>query len=172
MSTTRGERFRRCACGSDGGLGPGGGAHLQQHRNQPAPAGLVRGAQTATAVAVEIFIKQQMVAEPGPAKALVAAEHWPGSISAAQKDAAQPIDDLIGDFSKAAHASRTHRALHSKLIAIIAVKPVERFDNQIIERHPYRPAPIRIATEDPRIRIARHVIEAELSAATVDLIGM
>src|SRR6266481_9413422 len=133
MSTARSERLRRIG----GGLGPGRGAHLQQHCDKPAPAGLVRGAQTATVVAMEIFIKQQVVAKAGSAKPLVGAEHWPLAIVAAQKDAAQSIDDLLGDFSKAAHASRTHRTLHPKLVAIIAVKPVERFDNQIIERHPY-----------------------------------
>ena len=84
----------------------------------------MRGAQTATAIAMEILIEQQVVTESGPAKALVGAEHRSRPVIPGQKDATQPVDDLIGDFSKVAHAPRTHRAFHRELIAIIAVEAV------------------------------------------------
>ncbi len=59
---------------------------LQQFCDQPSPAGLVRGANTAPAVPVEIFVKQNVVLEMRIAGQLgMILQHGPLTVRSTQK---------------------------------------------------------------------------------------
>ena len=47
----------------------------------------------------------------------------------------------------------------SERVAHVVVKPLQRFDQQIVERKPDRAAPIRVSAEHPAGRFGRLVIE-------------
>ena len=61
----------------------------------------------------------------------------------------------------------SRRALHLEIVAIKVVVSLQRFDDQIINRHPDRSAPIRIAPENAGRRFAWIVADAILSPSSV-----
>src|SRR5438105_4075547 len=61
-------------------------------------------------------------------------------------------------------ATRTGRAFDFEIVAVVVVEFLERLDEEIIDRQPDRPAPIRIAAEDVRLRFARIVSHLALRA--------
>ena len=62
-------------------------------------------------------------------------------------------DNSSATSSEVEVTSRPGRAFDREIVAIIVVEPVQRLDQQEIDRHPDRPAPIRIAAEQVRVSI-------------------
>ena len=126
----------------------GGEARLQQQRNQASPAGLVRRTKTTTAVAVKIFVEQQIVAEMDVLLLEPRVpEHRSAAVFVAKKDPAQPLGKLISHFTEITQPARPDWTLYLEIVSVITVEPAQRFDDQKVHRHPDRAAPIRIATE-------------------------
>src|SRR5262245_58972311 len=70
--------------GTDGQMGP---ARLQQLGDQAGPPGLMRRPDAAPGVAVEVLVKEQVVAEERVRlQLLLTAEHRPSAVAAAQED--------------------------------------------------------------------------------------
>ena len=75
------------------------GLGLQQLGDQSGPAGLVRGAEAAPGVAVEIFVEQQVVAEMRVGLQLVV---WPNTArrpcASRRNSSRQPAGQFFGDL--------------------------------------------------------------------------
>src|SRR5438105_6787079 len=70
-------------------------------------------------------------------------------------------------------ASRTGRAFDFEIVAVVVVEFLERLNEKIIDRQPDRPAPIRIAAENIRLRFAGVVTHDTLRAVLlVENIGI
>ena len=78
------------------------GARLEKQRDQTGPSGLMGRADAASAITVEILIKQDVVAEVGvPLLDAAVAEHRSVPVSAAEKETGQPVRQLLGDLAQA-----------------------------------------------------------------------
>src|SRR5437588_10284248 len=64
------------------------------------------------------------------------------------------------------------RAFDFEIVAVVMMKLLERFDEQIIDRKPNRSAPIGIAAEDSGLRFGGLVIYDFGFAAHVENVGM
>ena len=88
-----------------GGIGV---ARVEQQRDQPAPAGLVRRAQPGAGLAVIIFVEQQMVAKIGVVLQQAAGpQRGPAAVRPSQVKRSQPIPQIIGNFRSALPSDRS-----------------------------------------------------------------
>ena len=72
---------------------------MEQQRDQPAPAGLVRRTEPRAGLPMVVFVKQQMVAEMRIMPQQVAGpQRGAASILAWQVQRSQPVAQIIGDF--------------------------------------------------------------------------
>src|SRR5215472_4888372 len=102
-------------------------ARQQQLRHEPCPAGLMRGAHTPPAVAVEVFIEENVVAEVRIfERALVHAVHRPMTLLVGEEQARESLGELIGHLVERGESPRAGRALDAKIIAIVVVKLLQR----------------------------------------------
>src|SRR3954471_23580107 len=77
------------------------------------------------------------------------------SISITHPELYQTIRQVVGNFVQRQIFARARRALHFEIVTVIMMKLLKRFDQQIVDRQPDRPAPVRIAAEYPSLRLAR-----------------
>src|SRR6478672_13228687 len=104
------------------------------------------GAKTGAIIPVKIFVERNQVSPVSVRlKLLVSAKHWSSAIVVEQKDSGKTARDSRGHFPERHHLTRTSRAFHFKIIAMVAMKPLQRFNQQIVEWKPYRPTPVGIA---------------------------
>src|SRR6516162_207999 len=71
----------------------------------------------------------------------------PLSIFGAQPNSNEPIRELVRTTVQGHELTRTSWAFHLKIVAIVIMKFLQRFDEQVINRHPNRSAPVRITAE-------------------------
>src|SRR6266436_4267203 len=108
-------------------------------------------ANTRAVVSMEILVEKYQVAPERIAlKIFHRARKRPPAVLSADKDMPEPFRDLTRHLPQIRVPVRTCRAWHLEIFPIIVVKFLQRFDQQIIDRHPDRPTPIRISTEHPR----------------------
>src|SRR6516225_8683523 len=70
------------------------------------------------------------------------------------------------------HCSGSHWALDFEVVAIVAVKPPQRFDNQRVHRHPDRTPPMRVAAKYPGGRFCGVIADGQPSTGMLEDIGM
>src|SRR5712675_1454280 len=75
-----------------------------------------------------------------------------------EPDADQPIGKLVRDLFESQELPGARRALHFEIVAIIIVKFLQRFDEEIIEWKPDRATPVRVAAEHTGSRFTGVVI--------------
>ena len=128
---------------------------MQQQCDKSGPAGLVRGAEPCAGLAVEILVEQQMVAEGGfgPCRNLPAEAGSP-PVRGAQEQTCEPPAQFVRDRGQGRVPPGAYRELHQKVVAVVAMKLVERLHEEVIDRHPDRAAPVGIPPEDSRLRFA------------------
>ena len=64
--------------------------------------------------------------------------------------------------------ARAGRALDLEVVAVVEVELQQRPDDQRVDRHPDRPAPVGVAAEHAGVRLGRQVVDAVLLAADVE----
>src|SRR5207244_2906063 len=64
------------------------------------------------------------------------------------------------------------RALDLQVVAEEVVELLERLDQQVVDREPDRPPPVRVAAEEARRRLGRLVVHAVLGALDLQHVGM
>src|SRR5258708_9689050 len=123
--------------------------HLRDHiGDQPAPTRLVRRAQPASSLAVEIFMEQDVVLEVRVRlHLLLATEDRTPSLVVAPEDIRQTTLQLIGDLFQAQHSSGSCGVFEPKAVAEEFIEPAQAFYDQIVHPPPDPPAPIGISTE-------------------------
>src|SRR5262245_42727514 len=120
----------------------------QQPRHEPCPPGLVAGAETGAVVAMEVLIEQDQLAPEGSGlKSRAMSIDSPAAGVVAQKHATKVPGNNSGDFPTSHLAPGPGRAFDSQRIAIVGVHSPEGLDQEHVDRHPYRTAPVGVAAE-------------------------
>src|SRR5580704_11352695 len=125
-------------------------------------------AATTPVIAVEVLVKERVILELRPAGRRRRTQHRAASVSISQEQSAKAPCQLVRDVGKAEGLPRADRVFDAEIVAVIAVEAIQRLDQQEIDRHPDRPAPIGIAAEYPRPRLARLVTDAEPVAGMLE----
>ncbi len=107
------------------------------------PARLVGRPQAAAGFAVEVLVKP----EHSPpvrivGESVVAAETGAASFIIGQEDSGEARGQLARDLPRGSGISGAGGTLDFQLVAVEMVIPFEGLDQQVVERHPDRPAPI------------------------------
>src|SRR6267154_3845164 len=111
----------------------------------------------------EVGIRLQLIVMP---------IHRPPSLLILFENAHQSFREIIGDFFQRAKLPGTGRVLYFKILSIIVMKPLKRFDKEIIYRKPNRAAPIGISAKQGVLAFSRRVLHAEFISIGVELIGL
>src|SRR5262249_54429796 len=131
------------------------------------------GAEPRAVVAVKVLKEEDLVAP-----VLVALEFFypalcgSAPVFAAQEEFDQPPRQLLADVPEVHHFSRPGRAFDLEVVAVAIVREVlviflQRFDDQEVDREPNRTAPIRVAAEQPGLRLRRLAIYTVLHPLAV-----
>src|ERR1700737_1921745 len=133
----------------------------------------MRGPDAGAVVAVEILVEQQIVA---PVRIglefLRPAEHRSATILPSSKEAAQTPGDLLADFKQGHLHARSGRALDRECVAVVQIKLSQRADQQRVDRHPDRPAPIGVAAKYPGAGFGGLVFHPVFRATRAEYIGL
>src|SRR5687768_7284801 len=106
------------------------------------------GAEARAVVALEIFVELNVIApERVLLKFLLAPVYGPLPVLPFQEDAAEAPRDFLSDLIKVFLLAGPRRALDCKVISVIRVVLKQRSDDQCIDRHPDRSAPIGVAAK-------------------------
>src|ERR1700745_3691943 len=128
----------------------------------------MRGADTHAGVPVEVLVERdEVVPRWIVLKPLVPTEDGPAAV-AVEEDPDQAASDLVGDLIERHHLSGPGRALDLELLTEIAVVDPQRLYQQVVDGHPDRPSPVRVAAEQPRARLGRLVHQPPHVSPAVD----
>ena len=97
-----------------------------------------------------------------------AAVDRPAAARVAQEDAREAPGDLLRDLEEGHPVPGAGRALDLEVVAVEAVEVQEAPDDQGVDRHPDRPAPVRVPPEHPGVGVAGKVLDAVLLARHVE----
>src|SRR5262245_32207223 len=103
----------------------------------------MRGAETGAVVRMKIFVKQVPLsllrrAEPG----LSRSRKRRFAILIAHPDFDQAIGKFVRDLLQGYEISGAGRTFHFEIVAVVMVKLLERFDQEIVDWEPDRAAPV------------------------------
>src|SRR6516162_6561591 len=131
-----------------------------QVREQPGPAGLVRGPEPLAGFGVEILIKEEKIAPVWIGEERGLGLHGGNDATRPRPvDIGHPFRYQVRDAVEGEAPASEARHGKSELIAKEAVELLDGLDQHVIHRQPYRPAPIGIAAEEARIRFARNIFD-------------
>src|SRR5437899_7217117 len=106
------------------------------------------GTEAGAVVTMEIFIKQHEVTPVWVLlKHLRPAVHGPASVRTTQEETRQPTRQLFGHLPEGRLTLGAGRQGDQQVVAVEVVQPLQRLDEQVIQREPDWPAPVRVATE-------------------------
>src|SRR5215472_10280693 len=118
----------------------------------------MRRADPPAGVAVEVLVEVDVVAELAVALQLrIQRVDLAFARRVLQKDSCEPVRQLLRDLIDREKPSRAGRTLDLEAVPVIVVKLLKRLDDQEVDRKPHGAAPIGVASEDPRSRLARLV---------------
>src|SRR5215469_8336781 len=86
------------------------------------------------------------------------AEYRASSGLIAQEDADQPVGNFTSDLEQVQQVARAGGALDLKFVTEIQVVLEQGADQQNIDRHPDRSAPVRVSAKHPGVRFRRKVM--------------
>src|SRR5258708_27615536 len=114
---------------------------------------------------MEVFMEWDVVAEVRVSlQALVRAKDRAAAMSVTQEDARQPLRQLIGHFAQGDQLPRSRRALDLEIVAVVTVEAAEALDQEEVDRHPDRAAPVGVPPEESRVRLGWLVGDGEVRA--------
>ena len=128
------------------------GSAQQQIGNQPGPSGLMRGTEAPARLGVKVFVKRDGIAEVGPRVRFDAGHHGTYAVTVLQEDRGKPRRYVIGDCAEVRLPPGPARIFDSPRIAEEAVVDAQRLDDQVVDRKPDRPTPVRVAAVKARGR--------------------
>src|SRR5580704_1456181 len=138
--------------------------------HQGRPTRLMAGSQSMTVVAVKELVEQDQIAPRGiRCVSRVIAVNGTPTMRVGQEDGDQSSLNFPGHFAERFVLPGSRRALDFQRIAIEVVVALERLDQQMIERKPDRSAPIRVAAEQLRLRIAWLIVDPVAGAARIQI---
>src|ERR1700674_1090804 len=148
-------------------------ALLEELGNEPRPACLVARSQACAIVTVKILVEQNQVFPVRVVlKALDAPGDRPAAVFPSNENMNESPGNLRGHFPKVRFPGRAGRAFDFEIFAIIVVKLLQRFDQEIVQRKPDGAAPVRIAAKESAGGLCRFVIHAVELPIHVNFVGM
>src|SRR5882762_2118201 len=100
-----------------------GVARHEKLRHQPGPAGLVRGTDATTGVAVEVLIEEDVVPEVRVGVcALMEAVDRPASVPICKEQPSQTAGDLVGDLVEGCEVPGARRAFDPEVITVVVME--------------------------------------------------
>src|SRR6266446_277608 len=118
-------------------------ALFDQFCHETGPAGLMARADPGTIVAMKGFVEKDEVAPVRiTLKKFNAASHGPASARIAKKNMNEPPGDFRGYLPEIRFGAGIRRALHFEIFAVVMVKFLQRFHQQIVDGEPDRSAPV------------------------------
>ena len=128
-----------------------------------------RGAEPRTVVAVEVLVEEHVVPPLRIGlEALDPAEAGPPPVVAADEERDQALAQVGGDLPERELVPGAVRVLDLELVAEEAGIAVERLDHDEVDRHPDRPAPVRVAAEHAGRRLGRLVVDRRAHPVDVE----
>src|SRR5437879_7739610 len=101
--------------------------------DQSSPARLVRRAQPATGVAVEVLVEEDVIAEVGILPHLLrGAEERPAAVRPRHEDTQETPGQLVGHLAERQQLPRAGRALDLEARPVIVVEASEALDQQVV----------------------------------------
>src|ERR1700730_16672860 len=141
--------------------------------DETGPAGLMVGAESGPIVAMKVFVKQNKIF---PKRITLKDLHSTNSGTTAIRIAKENMNEPAGNFSRhlpeIRFLRRMRRTLHFEVLAVVVVKLLQRFDEQIVYWKPDGAAPIRIAAKEARHGFTRFVGDAIDTPIHVHLVRM
>ena len=123
----------------------------QQLCDQARPAGLVRRPAATASVAVEVFVKLEVVAEVGIVLNKVAvARSRAAPLGVAQKQAREAVREFRRGLVDGDILAGSGGAFDPVVVALVVVEFLHRLDDQEIHGKPDRAAPVGVAAEQSR----------------------
>src|SRR5215212_2479360 len=126
------------------------------------PAGLMTGADAGAVVAVEVLVKEDVVA---PVRVclhhLGRAEDRATAIGSALEDRNQAARDIIGNLVEGKMLAGAGRILHLKIVAKATMQIAQPSDQDEIRWHPDRTSPVRVAAKHPGARLGRLIADRQ-----------
>src|ERR1700677_1996487 len=131
------------------------------------------GAQSMTGIAMKILIEQKEILVP---RLLIEPVVFPmqrtppGRIPFKQAD--HPFRQVVRYLLQGLCLPRARRILYRQPVAIEFPVLPDRLDDQIVDRYPDRPAPVRIAAEEIGSRTPRIIFDMVVDPADIDRVGV
>ena len=143
-----------------------GREQVHDPRDRPGPPRLVAGPDALAGVAVEVLVEQRVILPVGvflefPGRPV----HGPFPLLVLQEDAGEPAADLVGHLVEVHHLPGSGRALDGERIPVVPVVLEQPAEDQHVDRHPDRAAPVRVAAEHAAVPLPRDVRHPILLAA-------
>ena len=124
-------------------------ALLEQLGHETRPAGLVGCAYAAAAIAVEVLIEKQVIAEvPVALHPRVMRVYSARAVLTEQKDLRQSGRQFVCHVIQTDESTGARRTLDTELIAVVVMELLQRFDDEEVEREPDWSAPVGVTTEE------------------------
>ena len=98
---------------------------------------------------------------------LVRAVHRPAAVGALAEQRDEPVGEVVGDRAQGAALAGAGRVLDQEVVAEEAAVGPQGVDDERVDGEPHRPAPVRVAAEQPGRRLARRVVDAHVHAGEV-----
>src|SRR5260370_39898561 len=131
------------------------------------------GANPAPIIAMKIFVEKNEIAPVRIAlKKLSASCYGTAAVRIAKKNVNEPPGNFRGYLPEVGFAAGMRGALHFEIFAVVVVEFLERFHEQIVDRKPDGPAPVRIAAEQARRGFGGLVVHAIRISVYVNLLRM
>src|SRR5262245_9111089 len=107
------------------------------------------GAASASGFSMEVFVEEHEVA-PVRVSREAAVRPVAGAVSVlgAQEQPCKSSCQFFGDFGEVLHLAGTGRKLDAKIVAVKVVIAFESFYQEVVQREPNWPAPVRVAAEE------------------------
>ena len=123
------------------------------------------GAEAAAGFGVEVFVEKERVA-------FVPAVAGSGAVGAGEEEGGEAFGQLVGDLGEVEASSRAGGEFGGEGVAVVGVVFAEGFDEEEVDRHPDRAAPVGVAAEEAGVGLARGVVDAVGVAVDFELEGL
>src|SRR5579872_4228844 len=105
-------------------------------------------AQSDSGVAIEVLVKKDQIA---PVWVLLMSYRRAGCrarpIGTSQEQAREAVRQFRRNLPQREHLTGPGRALYFQSVAVIVVVPLQRLDDEVVDRKPHRTSPVRVPAE-------------------------
>src|SRR5260370_30389700 len=129
---------------------------LYQRGDQARPARLVARAKALSSIAVEELVKEEVIAPVGvPLQRFIIAIAGAASSLITQEQTDKAAREVSGNFFQGQVLAGARGAFHFKIVAVVEIKLLQRFDEEIVNGEPDATTPLGIAPKKFRAGLGR-----------------